>query len=45
MLGGNRLRLLVLLHLTPLYGLMASRYRRGDAVTAAPAERDFSFVL
>ncbi len=25
---------------TPLYGLMASRYRRGDAVTPAPGERD-----
>jgi len=24
----------------PLYGLMASRYRRDDAVTAAPAGRD-----
>ena len=24
----------------PLYGLMASRYRRGDAVTPASGERD-----
>ncbi|MEH2390159.1 MAG: hypothetical protein V7K21_00300 [Nostoc sp.] len=26
----------------PLYGLLASRYRRDDAVTVAPTERDFS---
>jgi hypothetical protein len=26
---------------TPLYGLRTSRCRRGDAVTAAPAGRDF----
>ena len=26
---------------TPLYGLMASRYRRGDAVTTALVGRDF----
>ena len=26
---------------TPLYGLMASRYRRGDALTPAPGEKDF----
>jgi len=26
---------------SPLYGLMASRYRRGDAVTTAPVGRDF----
>ncbi|MFS0520145.1 hypothetical protein ACEYW6_36435 [Nostoc sp. UIC 10607] len=29
----------------PLYGLMASRYRRDDAVTVAPTERDFSLEI
>ena len=28
----------------PLYGLMANRYRRDDAVTVAPTERDFSLI-
>jgi hypothetical protein len=45
MLEGYQLRLPVFnLLFIPLYGLMASRYRRDDAVTVAPTERDFSLI-
>lgn len=38
---GTRLSFQLYHLFTPLYGLMTSRYRRGDAVTPAPGEKDF----